>query len=89
MSIYIFKTEEFYGGKTCVFTNKAAADEYLAEFLKLTENKIDAMIEEHKPTHKSNIDNKLTWRICTSLVREDGWDKPIENVKWTSINPTY
>jgi len=49
MSIYLFKTEEFYGGETKLFMNKVEAETYLAEFFKRTKDKIDAMIEEHHP----------------------------------------
>jgi len=51
MSIYLFKTEEFYGGETKLFTNKLEAETYLAEFFKRTNDKIDAMIEEHPFPH--------------------------------------
>ena len=49
MSIYLFKTEQFYGGVTKLFTDKLEAEIYLAEFIKRTESKIDAEIEEHHP----------------------------------------
>lgn len=49
MSIYLFKTEEFYGGETKLFTNKVEAETYLVEFFKRTNDKIDAVIEEHHP----------------------------------------
>lgn len=88
MSIYIFKTEEFYGGKTQVFTNKEHADTYLAEFLTLTGGKIDAVIEEHKPV-PSTFNSQSDWQISMDLVREDGWSRPLENVRWTPIDPTF
>lgn len=49
MSIYLFKTEQFYGGEIKLFTDKLEAEIYIAEFIKRTESKIDAVIEEHHP----------------------------------------
>ena len=86
MSIYIFKTEEFYGGKTCVFTNKNDANVYLAEYLTATNGKIDAIIEEHKPIHSTPLNRATKWIISLSLIREDGWDVCAENVRWVLVD---
>lgn len=87
MSIYIFKTENFYGGETRVFTNKIHAVEHLENFIKSTDGKIDAVIEEHKPVYRQP--SKDDWVLTLNLVREDGWDKPVENVTWEPTNPIY
>lgn len=49
MSIYLFKTEDYYGGETRVFLSKVEAEEYRTQFIERTNSRTDAIIEEHKP----------------------------------------
>jgi hypothetical protein len=51
MSIFLFKTEGFYGGDTKVFVDFEKAKLHLITFIKKTEGKTDAFIEEHLPIH--------------------------------------
>lgn len=99
MSIYLFKTENFYGGETRVFTNKIHAEEHLAYFINLTDGKIDAVIEEHKPEptnttfligdEQTELILSGTYRPVLYLHREDGWERSAENVKWKPVNAIY
>jgi hypothetical protein len=69
-SIYLFKTEEFYGGETKVFTNRTKAYEYLTAFLIKTDNTIDAVIEEHTSDVRENHDKDdqtVTWKPVQSI----------------------
>lgn len=84
MSIYLFKTEEFYGGQTKVFTDKAAANAYLEAFIQQTNFKIDAVIEEHIPNVPTDH------HIYIQVVRNDGWADDDQKITgWTPTNSTY
>ena len=90
MSIYLFKTENFYGGETRVFTNKIHAEEHLAAFIHSTDSKIDAVIEEHRlePSPFDQPGNE-NWETELILSREDGWERSAENVTWKPANAIY
>ena len=47
MSVYLFKTEEWYGGATKVFKSLEEATTHLELFFKETDHKVDAVIEKH------------------------------------------
>jgi hypothetical protein len=46
-TVYLFKTEECYGGETKVFTDRDVAVRYLQAFLERTGGRTDALIETH------------------------------------------
>ena len=71
MSIYIFKTEEYFGGETRVFTNKFKAINYLKNFLDSCATVTDAHVEEHKPVHNNESVEDVTFEplghICECI----------------------
>lgn len=84
MSIYLFKTEDFYGGETRIFTDKVMATEYLNAFIERTESKIDAVIEEHKAVIPENH------KVFINIVRNDGWwDTDLKVSTWTPVNSIF
>jgi len=78
MSIYLFKTEEFYGGETKIFTDRKSAIEYLKTYQSCS-GKLDAFIEEHKPEIPDDH------RVFINVVREDGWQIELDRINWNVV----
>ena len=49
MAVYLFKTEDYYGGNTKIFLSQEEAQDFLHKFVTSTEGKTDALIEVHHP----------------------------------------